>query len=1745
MNFMKILMIVIFLVQTICPWMYLSDVQAQELFSPGLMLKTTAPYTPLMLRGMKINPDDPLRMSFIVDRGESGLEFNTEAFGRETRRLVQYFLAALTVPEGEQWVNLSPYEKDRMSSDALVKTVMGQDMLAQDYILKQLTASLVYPEESFGKDFWQEVYARISDTASGEKISTDVFHKVWIVPERGVVYQKGNSVFVVDQHLKVMLDQDYQAMRQTGHNERSPLSDVLRRVLVPRLEQEINTGSHFARLRQIYQAMILAVWYKKNLRDSLLGKVYANHNKTVGVETNDALAKEKIYARYMSAFKKGVFNYIKEEIDPETQEIIPQKYVAGGEVGFREEDLTQADAGQAAQWAGAVDPAGIVMTEAIFSPMAPLTPEDFSMQVEPVLQKEQGYYFLPAAAGQRNNTGTFLSLQQLRAKTDWGIGDIGRSLKSWIDVHAGLGMNILQILPFGPSSAFRSPYGVMSSLMIDHLYVDIEQAASSRGMQDAMRSYINDHQEDISNLNSAAAIDYDRVANLKEDALRVLWQALQTDENKRDQVRLQMQQMLKDEPELEDHIFYFLYKRFQLNQEASSGVHWTKSRLWDWRLWPEAVRDRNAEAIAEVKERFSDELDFLTFVQLVAQEQFKAAVLYGKEKGVQIMVDIPYALDGADIWLHPGVFGLQEENGYKATVKQGVPPEQAYRAGQYWQFFPFDYSNPLSIRFILDRYRFVQKLTTGQRLDHVLGFYRQYYFTTDLDRQMTLQQLGIFDQILQIQQQGKGAADEEKRRLAKEAWGILLQALMQKRGQFPQDWKGNIPEDALTLTLSAQGEMTPNSMIQIVRPMEDSQSAPQESWAQIEYDVEQAVFNGKFRWQAIRVTPDAQADDEGFFFQYLFADDAREVTADDGLRLGYFKQGPGDALMSRFLSLAQEQGSLQIWETLGVVPEAIVQSNQRLGGLGYAPGIWGEVEEFGPGVPNPFHPSHHAVQGFATLSLHDSLPYKVRWEQELSSQAKTSLLDAWFGEGQWSPADLETLTPRVREKALDFFVFSSKSLVAVPNWIDLLGLGAEYRQNSPGVRSGQWTARLPSGVSAEQVLAAMNGEAADAQAQEAVALIRRLMSAGSRHKPFSQPEGTILNVVPVVGSQQIQLRELGDVFEVDAYVAGRPRSVDLLMDAADGQSTTLPMSALRVDPGVSQGGVSEDISAYRIRLRPRVAGKFSFRVRTTLQSGVQVTSEEGFLQAVPRGADLNPLSPGYVLAQLDTEMTGQQFRSGVPVPSEVAEYAWKPEDGQGWIRNVSVAVEATLRGQAQGGLSRISSYLGASTGQESGYYLATDWGGTNLRVVLVHLQSGQDPRIIDKYTVKKAFDRRHIEGGASTEEVFNFMAQQVATLVQKIQDDPEADPEILKSPLKLGAGFSFSTQASASNRARLIHSGIKGWKFPGISIDEQGPSAPDLVRLHQEAIDRQDSLKGKVWVVTIPNDTVALGLAVAGTIALIDGTGANMAVRHPETGEILNLEFGAFSDIPDRLQTVLDKDILENVDPGVHPWEKMVSGKYLIELLRRSIPSEQTSSALREVLENPGIDSRLLSLAVDESLDTSEKNSKLLPAGTVGSVSLDQADWALVQGHARVWLERAGRILGASLSGVLDAIDPRHELLRPVIAYDGSVINVPVVKAAAEDEIRRLTGREVVFRTLPEATAIGTAVSAAVRALDASEVQPGGIDLDAGHMAFESRGETEGVVFYHGAAAVVDSGISGLGVEIGRSVPVSLLDLVR
>ena len=303
---------------------------------PGMIVQESPAFSPLVLRGIKVHPENPFQLDFVIDKGDS--QDNDVQLRNDATVLVKYFLAALTIPEKELWVNLSPYEGKRIIPESFGLTQMGRDMLAQDYMLKEVTSSLIYPEDRVGKRFWKRIYEAASKKYGTTDIPVNTFNKVWIVPEKALVYEDARSgtAYVVKSQLRVLLEEDYLALQKEGKvrekNENALGAQIVRTVIIPELNREVNEGKNFSKLRQIFQSLILAAWYKKKIKEDILSQVYINQHKISGINLEDHLSKEKIYQRYLMAFKKGTYNYIKEETDPLTQKTVVRKYFSGGVV---------------------------------------------------------------------------------------------------------------------------------------------------------------------------------------------------------------------------------------------------------------------------------------------------------------------------------------------------------------------------------------------------------------------------------------------------------------------------------------------------------------------------------------------------------------------------------------------------------------------------------------------------------------------------------------------------------------------------------------------------------------------------------------------------------------------------------------------------------------------------------------------------------------------------------------------------------------------------------------------------------------------------------------------------------------------------------------------------------------------------------------------------------------------------------------------------------------------------------------------------------------------------------------------------------------------------------------------------------------------------------------------------------------------------------------------------------------------
>lgn len=365
---------------------------AQSLPQPGQMILPTESMNPILMTGLKVDLKNPFNFSFVMEDGDSQLygDFKNE----EYLKLIRYFMAALITPNKDMWVNLSPVESDRIITDNFIKTEMGRDLLAQDYLLKQFTSSLMYPEDATGKAFWDKLYSKIYQKYGSTEIPIDTFNKVWIAADTADIYQKEQTAFIVKSHLKVMLEQDFLSI---GNNEsrfakdisqpqtsqsRDIAAEVMRDVIIPLIEKEVNEGETFAQVRQVYHSMILASWFKRALKNSLLAQVYVDQQKVEGIELQEQEEKERIYQQYLKAYERGVFNYIKEEIDIATQELLPRKYFSGGvHLLDAEKAIKDASQQEAAQVLAKSSPNVIVVD------FMNVHGETFAIRIDPKLQQ--------------------------------------------------------------------------------------------------------------------------------------------------------------------------------------------------------------------------------------------------------------------------------------------------------------------------------------------------------------------------------------------------------------------------------------------------------------------------------------------------------------------------------------------------------------------------------------------------------------------------------------------------------------------------------------------------------------------------------------------------------------------------------------------------------------------------------------------------------------------------------------------------------------------------------------------------------------------------------------------------------------------------------------------------------------------------------------------------------------------------------------------------------------------------------------------------------------------------------------------------------------------------------------------------------------------------------------------------------------------------------------------------------------
>ena len=391
-----------------------------------------------------------------------------------------------------------------------------------------------------------------------------------------------------------------------------------------------------------------------------------------------------------------------------------------------------------------------------------------------------------------------------------------------------------------------------------------------------------------------------------------------------------------------------------------------------------------------------------------------------------------------------------------------------------------------------------------------------------------------------------------------------------------------------------------------------------------------------------------------------------------------------------------------------------------------------------------------------------------------------------------------------------------------------------------------------------------------------------------------------------------------------------------------------------------------------------------------------------------------------------------------------------------------------LKDPAESSLRMLKSYVGLPDGNETGEYLALDFGGTNVRVLRIRLEGNGKFEVLKKVAkpLKVAGVYDFIGEGSTAEQMFDF----IAGLVDEAVDGNH------ETKYFLGHTFSFPSEQSNLYNAKLII-----WTKEFATAGVEGKVVNDLLK---EALERQGL--NNVEPTAVINDTVAVLLAAAYKqpdvyIGSIYATGHNTCYLEPyadsaEEPMILNLESGGFSKlIPNRFDREFDKN---SEKPGEQRLEKMVSGRYMGEIF---------GMALAELLNENGkkygftsID--MSNIIVDDSDD--KKEVKAIVAEKTGC-NLDSADAELVQKFAAAMVVRSARLVTASYVGIIwQLAGEEGKALKQHIAIDGSVYEkMPLAKENIMRALLELLGENAgIVDTVLEngGSGLGAAIAAAM-----------------------------------------------------------------
>lgn len=386
-------------------------------------------------------------------------------------------------------------------------------------------------------------------------------------------------------------------------------------------------------------------------------------------------------------------------------------------------------------------------------------------------------------------------------------------------------------------------------------------------------------------------------------------------------------------------------------------------------------------------------------------------------------------------------------------------------------------------------------------------------------------------------------------------------------------------------------------------------------------------------------------------------------------------------------------------------------------------------------------------------------------------------------------------------------------------------------------------------------------------------------------------------------------------------------------------------------------------------------------------------------------------------------------------------------------------------------------------GTERGEFLALDLGGTNFRVLYTHVGIKNEGGVQMK-SKTFALPLEIIQG--TGEGLFGHIVDCITEF--------QVENNLRGKRLPLGFTFSFPCKQNSLDQGILI-SWTKGFSASGC-VGE------DVVRLLREAAIRKRN--PDFYVIALVNDTVGTMMSCgyddpACEVGLIVGTGTNACyMEEMKNVELLdgddgrmciNMEWGAFGDngCLNDITTSFDQDVdIHSINPGKQRYEKMISGMYLGEIVRKIL----IKLTQEKVLFGGKISDQLNTRELFPTKFLSSIESDTLGLLQVRSI-LDELglkstcdDTVLVKEVCTTVSRRAAQLCASGIAAIVEKIRENRGLehLRITVGVDGTLYKLhPHFAGMVKKTVKMLAPEcEVTFRLSEDGSGKGAALITAV-----------------------------------------------------------------